>query len=96
MGFEHLPLLAISSNLFQFSKSLDLKSVGLGLKGVPFRFRWTLVEWNPKLDKTRVDLGVKLDEFVEICDEVEEDEAEAFGPQIEIDLKQGLALENLL
>jgi len=48
------------------------------------------------LDKTRVDLGVKLDEFVEICDEVEEDEAEAFGPQIEIDLKQGLALENLL
>ena len=68
----------------------------LGLKSVPFHFGWNLVEWNPKLDETQVDLGVKLDEFVEICDEVEEDEAEVFGPQIEIDLKQGLTLENHL
>jgi len=33
-------------------------------------------------------LGIKLDEFVEICDEVEieEDQAVVFGPQIELDL----------
>jgi len=37
------------------------------------------------LNETRVDLRVELDEFVEICDKVEEDEAEVFGPQIEID-----------
>jgi len=48
-----------------------------------------LIEWNPKLDDTRVDLGVKLDEFMEISDGVEEDQAEVFGPQIEIDLETG-------
>ena len=63
--------------------------MGLGLKSVPFRFRWDLIEWNPKLDDTRVDLGVKLDEFMEISDGVEEDQAEVFGPQIEIDLETG-------
>jgi len=41
------------------------------------------------LDETRVDLRVKLNEFVEICDEAEEDQAEVFGPQIEIDLETG-------
>ena len=64
-GFECLPALSISSVPFHFLKSLDLKSVGLGLQSVPFRFRWDLVEWNPKLVETRVDLGLKLDEFVD-------------------------------
>jgi len=27
----------------------------------------------PKIDESQVDLGVNLDEFVEICDEIEED-----------------------
>jgi len=88
MGFENLPPLAISSTPFQFLKSLDLKSVGLGLESV-LHFGWDLVEWNPKFDGSRVDLGVKVDEFVEICDELEEDHAEVFGPQIELDLGTG-------
>ena len=73
MGFEHLPSLAISTNLFQFLNSLDLKSVGLGLASVPFRFGWDLVEWNPKLNEIPVDLGVNFDELVSISDEVEEE-----------------------
>jgi len=44
------------------------------------------------LDETWVDLRVSLDEFVEICDEVEEEEAEVFRPQIEIDLEKGADL----
>jgi len=46
-----------------------------------------LVEWNPKLDETPVALGIELEEFVEICDEVEENKAKVFGPQIEINLE---------
>jgi len=45
--------------------------------------------WNLKLDETPVDLGVKFDDIVEICDEVEEDQPEVFGPQIDIDLETG-------
>ena len=36
--------------------------------------------------RIRLIWGVNLDEVVEICDEIEEKEAEVFGPQIEIDL----------
>ena len=49
MGFENFPPLVISSNQFQFLKSLDLKLVGLGLESIQFRYGWDLVEWNPKL-----------------------------------------------
>ena len=84
MGFKNSPPLAISSNPFQFLKSLDLKSVGLGLASVPFCFGWDLVQWNPKLDESRVDLGVKLDDFVEICDEVEEDQEEVLGLKLNL------------
>ena len=80
MGFENSPPLAISSNLFQFLKSLDLKSVGIGLASVPFHFGWDLVVWNPKFDKSPVDLGVTFDELVEISEELEEDQPEVFGP----------------
>ena len=38
------------------------------------------VVWNPKLSEKPVDLEVNLDEVVEICDEIEEKEAEVFGP----------------
>ena len=43
IGFENLPPLAISSIPFQFLKSLDLSSVGLGLDAVPSYFGWELV-----------------------------------------------------
>jgi len=74
VGFEHLLPLAILSSLFQFLKSFDLKSVGLGLASIPFHFGWDLVIWNPKLNESLVDLGVKFDELVEISDEFEEDQ----------------------
>ena len=70
-------------NLFKFLKCLDLKSVGLGLACIPFHFGWDLVEWRPK----SVDLGVGFVEILENCDEVEEEEPEVFGPQIEINLE---------
>ena len=94
-GFETSPPLAISSSVFQFLKGLNLKSVGLGLESVSFQFGWDLVEWNPKLDEKLVDLGVKLDEFMEICDEVEEEQPEVFGPQIELDLGIGSLIHDL-
>ena len=61
--------------------------MGLGLESVPPHFGWDLVEWNPKLDETPVALGIELEEFVEICDEVEENKAKVFGPQIKINLE---------
>jgi len=61
--------------------------VGLGLESVPFHFGWDIVEWNPQLSEKPIDLGINLVEILEICDEVEEKEAEVFGPQVEIDLK---------
>jgi len=67
-------------------KGLKLKSVGLGLENVPLHFGWDPVEWNLKLSEKPVDLGVNLNEVVEICDEIKEKEAKVFGPQIEIDL----------
>jgi len=73
MGFEHLPPLAISANLFQFFKSLDLESVGLGLASVSFRFGWDLVVWNPKLNESPFDFGIKFDDLVKVSDELEED-----------------------
>jgi len=42
-GFKNPPPLAISSNLLQFLKCMDLKSVGLGLDCVPFQSGWELV-----------------------------------------------------
>jgi len=84
-GFENPPPLAILTNFLKFLKCIDLKSVGLGLEGVPFHCGWDIVEWKSKL----VDLGVSSVEILEICDEVEEKEPRVFGPQIE------LGLENL-
>jgi len=40
-------------------------------------------------------LGVNLDEFVEICDEFEEDQLEVCGPQIELDLGTGSSIYDL-
>jgi len=82
--FEILPPLAISCKLFQFLKSLSLKSVGLGFNCVPFHSRWELVEWRPKLHVVESDYC----EIMEICDDVEEEEhLEVFGPQIELNLE---------
>ena len=75
--------MAISTNLLKFLKCLDLKSVGLGLARIPFHFRWDLVEWRPK----SVDFGVSFIEILEIYNEVEEEEPEVFGTQIEINLE---------
>jgi len=69
--------------------------VGLGFESVPFQFGWDLVEWNSKLDKNPVDLGVKLDEYVEIYDEVEEEQPEVCGPQIELDLGTKSSIHDL-
>ena len=62
---------------------------------VPFHFRSDLVEWKLKLEVSRGDLGIKLDELVEICDEFEEDQLEVFGPQIELDLGTGSSIHDL-
>jgi len=43
-GFETLPPLAISTNLFKFLKGMGLDSVGLGLDCVPFHSGWELVK----------------------------------------------------
>ena len=86
-GFETLPPLATSSNLLRFLKCLDLKSVDLGLENVPFHFGWDIVVWNPKLSVKPVYLGVNLVEIVKICDEVEEEQPEVFGPRIELNLE---------
>ena len=83
-GFETSPPLAISSSVFQFLKGLNLKLVGPGLESVPFQFGWDLVEWNLKLDENSVELGVKLDEFVKICDEVEEEQPEVVGLKLNL------------
>jgi len=51
-----------------------------------------LVEWKPKIDESRVEFGESLCvQFVEIHEEieVEDDQAEVFGPQIELDLRIG-------
>jgi len=72
--------------------SLAIISVGLGLDSVPFSFRWELVEWKPKIDKSRVEFGENSGaEFVKIHEEieVEDDQGECFGPKIELDLGTG-------
>ena len=73
-------------------KQLNLNSVGLGLDSVPFRFGWELLEWQPKIIESRVESGENLcDEFMETHEEikVEDEQAEVFGPQIELDLGIG-------
>jgi len=85
IGFKTLPPLAISSNLFDFLKSLGLELVGLGLNCVPFHSGWELVVWEPRLSMVEMHAS----EIVGICEEVEvEDSIEVFGPQIELDLGQ--------
>jgi len=59
MGFENLPPLAISSIPFQFLKSLDLSSVGLGVDAVPPCFEWELVVWKPLNEQFREELEGK-------------------------------------
>jgi len=78
-------------------KSLNLTSVGLEFNSVPFKFGCESVEWKPKkLTNLGFEFGVKsVDEFVEIHDEIEieDNQAEGIGPQIELDLgDQGLTL----
>ena len=41
------------------------------------------------MDESPVDLGVKFDELVEVSDELEENQPEVFGPQIELHLGTG-------
>ena len=83
-GFKTLPPLAILFKLFQFLKSLGLKSVGLGLECMPFHSGWELVEWVPK----SVDLGENYVEILRICDEIEEeDHLEVIWPQIELNIE---------
>ena len=48
-GFESLPPLEISTELFRFLRCLGLKSVGLSLDCVPFHGGWELVEWKPAM-----------------------------------------------
>jgi len=47
MGFAISPPLPITCNPFRFLKSLNLNSIGLGLKAIPFDFGWNLVIWKP-------------------------------------------------
>jgi len=47
--------------------------VGLGLASVSFRFGWDLVVWNPKLNESPFDFGIKFDDLVKVSDELEED-----------------------
>ena len=69
-GFETLPPLAISFKPFQFLKSLELNTVGLGFDCVPFHSGWELVEWRPKLHV----LESNYAKILEICEEIEEEE----------------------
>jgi len=93
IGFENLPPLPVSSNLLQFLKYMDLKSVGLGLDCVPFHSEWELVEWVPK----SVELGENYVEILKFCDVVEEEEhLEVFGPQIELDLGEGSSIHDFV
>jgi len=86
MGFENLPPLAITSIPFQFLKSLDLSSVGLGLDAVPSCFRWELIVWKPLEEQFRVELEGKLVEvFGEVHEVVEIGEETSEG-KIEMDL----------
>jgi len=72
MGFESLPPLPIASIPFQFLKSLDLSSSGIGLGAVPSYFWWELVERKPLVHQFRAEIGGKLAEvFGEVYDVVE-------------------------
>jgi len=59
MGFESLPPLPITLVPFQFLKSLDLGSSGMGLGAVPSCFEWELVEWKPLVQQSRAEIGGK-------------------------------------
>jgi len=51
-----------------------------------------LVEWKPKTDGSKIEFGEKLgDEFVKIYEEIEvdDDQGEGIGPQIELNLGTG-------
>jgi len=88
--FETLPPRAIPSNLFNFLKSVGLKSVGLGLESIPFHSGWELIVWEPSLSG----LESKFSEILEICEEVElEDSIEVFGPQIDLILENPTELD---
>jgi len=80
MGFENLPPLAIPSAPFQFLKSLDLRSMGLGLDVVLPCFGCELVVWKPldeqfreEIDGKPVEVFKDVHEVVEIGDETSED-----------------------
>jgi len=88
-GFETLPPLVISANLFKFLISLGLKSIGLGLDCILFHEGWELTVWEPCL----FDVELHASELLEICEEVEiEDPIEVVGPQIELDLRVGSSI----
>jgi len=90
MGFESLALLVIASIPIQFLKSLDLKSVGLGLDVVSSYFGWELVVWKPLEQQSRAkseknSAGV----FGEIHDAVEVREDTSKEGKIDLDLGTG-------
>ena len=47
------------------------------------------------MNENPVELGVNLAEFMEICDEGEEEQPEVFRPQIELDLGTGSSIHDL-
>ena len=72
MGFQSLPPLPIASVPFQFLKSLDLSSSGMGLDVVPSCFGWELVECKPLEQQSRAEIkGKSAEAFGEIHDAVE-------------------------
>ena len=80
-GFETLPPLAISSNLFKFLKCLGLESVGLSLDCVPFHAGWELVVWKPYLSMSE---WIEF-EFEKIYDKIEaEDSIEVVELPVEV------------
>ena len=51
-GFNSLPPLPIISTIFEFLKSLDLRTVGMKLGDVPPEFGWVLLLFDPNLEPT--------------------------------------------
>ena len=90
MGFESLPPLPIASVPFQFLKSLDLSSSGIGLGAVPSCFGWELIEWKPLVHQSRAEIGGKPAEvFREVHDVVDVGDDTSEEGKIDLDLGTG-------
>ena len=93
MGFERLPPLPIASVPFQFLKSLDLRSLGMGLDAVPSCFRRELVEWKPLVQQCRAEIGGEPTEiFGDVHDVVEVGDDTSEEGKIDLDIGTGDAL----